>query len=256
MARSIEGQIKSTYFTLRVALAVLAFALPPLLWVGGKIAGFPLRDSMSAYYWATPTQQCPCREENGICVKKDQVDTVMLEDPTQAKTLQAGTMRNIFVGFLFAVGAILYVYKGYTKGEDYALNFAGIMAVGVALFPTPWDCDKHPFTIHGACAILFFLAIAFVCAFCSETTLVLLDPRERARYRIIYRILAAVMVASPAVAYGFIWVTSQKQSFIFWAEAFGIYSFSIYWVIKIREISSIGSERRAIERDMAPAIGD
>jgi len=32
MPRSLEGQIKATYFSLRVTLAVLAFTLPPSLY--------------------------------------------------------------------------------------------------------------------------------------------------------------------------------------------------------------------------------
>ena len=37
--RSIEQQIKATYFALRLAAAVIAFAFPLLLWGGGKLAG-------------------------------------------------------------------------------------------------------------------------------------------------------------------------------------------------------------------------
>ena len=62
MSRTIDQQIKSTYFVLRVGAAAIGFALPLLLWGGGKLAGITLRDSMSAYYWATPAQPCPCGE--------------------------------------------------------------------------------------------------------------------------------------------------------------------------------------------------
>jgi hypothetical protein len=54
------------------------------------------------------------------------------------------------------------------------------------------------------------------------------------------------MIASPATAYIFNLITAQ-DSFIYWAELFGIYSFATYWVIKIGEISSIGSEKKALE---------
>ena len=71
MPHTIEEQIKATYFALRAGAALIAFVFPLLLWGGGKLAGFSLRDSMSAYYWATPTQLCPCGENpDGTCVKK------------------------------------------------------------------------------------------------------------------------------------------------------------------------------------------
>ena len=54
MPRTIEQQIKATYFALRIGAALIAFVFPLLLWGGGKLAGFTLRDSMSAYYRATP----------------------------------------------------------------------------------------------------------------------------------------------------------------------------------------------------------
>jgi hypothetical protein len=50
MPRTIEQQIRSTYFALRVGAAVVGFIFPLLLWGGGKVAGITLRDSMSAYY--------------------------------------------------------------------------------------------------------------------------------------------------------------------------------------------------------------
>ena len=62
MSLTIDQQIKSTYLVLRVGAAAIGFALPLLLWGGGKVAGITLRDSMSAYYWATRAEPCPCGE--------------------------------------------------------------------------------------------------------------------------------------------------------------------------------------------------
>ncbi|MDR5726805.1 MAG: hypothetical protein RB191_04985 [Terriglobia bacterium] len=258
MPQSIEKQIKATYFSLRVTLAVIAFVFPFLLWFGARVSrGIHLRDSMSAYYWAAPGQMCSCGEDaTGHCLKKKEVKTALVENSTTATSLNAGTMRNYFVGLMFAIGFILYVYKGYTNRENIALNFAGVMAVCVALFPMPWDCERHPVTVHGACAILFFLAIAYVSAFCADATLVLLVGEEelQQRFRRIYRWLAIFMLISPLLAYGFSWITEQNDSFIYWAEVFGIYAFATYWVVKIKEISMIHSRQRAIKatRGMLP----
>jgi hypothetical protein len=62
---------------------------------GGKVAGFSLRDSKSAYYWATPDQLCPCGENPDHSCKKQgsEVDLALTTSPRE-KTLEPGTMRS------------------------------------------------------------------------------------------------------------------------------------------------------------------
>jgi len=238
MPRTIEQQIRATYFALRMGAAVIGFVFPLLLWGGGKVAGFTLRDSMSAYYWATPSQLCPCGEnpDRSCRTKGSEVD-IALTPPPQEKALEPGTMRSWFVGLLFAIGILLYVNQGHSRKEDWALNLAGLLAVGVALFPMPWDCYHHSFSLHGFCAVSFFLCIAFVSAICSRDTLILIkDPKVRARYRKTYIGVAIVMVVSPIAAYVFNFITSQRSP-VYWAELFGIYAFAAYWCVKTKEMS-------------------
>lgn len=249
MARTIEQQIKATYFALRVGAAVIAFVFPLLLWVGGKVAGFSLRDSMSAYYWATPTQLCPCGEnpDHSCKAQGNEVD-VSLTSPPEQRVLEPGTMRNWFVGLLFATGALLFVNQGHSRKEDWALNLAGILAVGIALFPMPWDCKRHPFSLHGFCAVSFFVCIAFVSAICSRDTLGLIrDEKVRARYRKTYSALAVLMLASPIAAYAFNFLTSQRSP-VYWAELFGIYAFAAYWIVKTKEMSGPDIKRIIAEK--------
>jgi hypothetical protein len=150
MLPTIEQQIKSTYFTLRIAAAVIGFALPLLLWGGGKLVGFSLRESMSAYYWANAAQPSPSGENaDGSCNGSTAEIDVDVSPSPEAQIHQPGTMRNWFVGLLFAIGMILYINKGHSPKEDWALNFAGLFAVGVALFPMPWDCGSHLLSLHG-----------------------------------------------------------------------------------------------------------
>ncbi|HEX6324202.1 MAG TPA: hypothetical protein VFZ36_10795, partial [Vicinamibacterales bacterium] len=89
-----------TYDWLRIGLAALAIAMPLLLVL---FAG-PRLESMSAYYNAEPA---------GWFVSRDW-----------------------FVGILWAVAALLIIYKGYDSREDHALNLAGVFAIVVALVPT------------------------------------------------------------------------------------------------------------------------
>lgn len=238
MPRTIEQQVKATYTALRMGAVAIAIVFPLLLWGGGKIAGFSLRDSMSAYYWATPEQPCPCGENSNHSCRENgsEIDTALTPSPRE-QALKSGTMRNWFVGLLFAIGTILYVNQGHSRKEDWALNLAGLLAVGIALFPMPWDCYHHSFSPHGFCAVSFFLCIAFVSAVCSRDTLVLIkDPKLRANYQKAYIGLAIAMIVSPIAAYVFNFVTSQHSP-VYWAELLGIYAFAGYWCVKTKEMS-------------------
>jgi hypothetical protein len=215
--KDLDKHITATYRALRLGVAIIAFAFPLVLGIGGYLlAGLGLEGSMSAYYHAGD-----------------------------------GAVRNWFVGILFAVGTILFVYQGYTKPEDYALNLAGILAWGVALFPTA--AVNAPATIisrvHGTCAIGFFLCIAYVCIFRASDTLSLIseDPEnaKRKTYALTYKLLGVLMVAFPLAAFVFLSVLQWNKSVIFFVEAAGVYAFAAYWVVKSREISETQADNKA-----------
>ena len=231
-AKDLTDQTTKTYKTLRIGLAVMAFAFPLLLWIGGYIfAKLPLAGSMSAYYHASDFLH-----------------------PDQGPPGQ-GAMRNEFVGILFAVGALLIAYQGYSRLEDYALNVAGALALGIALFPMKWPSQPNDgsFSLHGACAILFFACIAYVCIWRAGDTLTLIknDPAKRARYRRTYQILGLAMLICPVLAWVLIsWMPFHKSA-IFFTEVAGIYVFATYWVIKTIEASKTGLDKRACEGKLA-----
>jgi hypothetical protein len=155
------------------------------------------------------------------------------------------------------VGALLYLYKGFSRREDVALNLAGALAVAIAVFPMAWDCKPNcpVVTPHGVCAVSFFLSIAFVCEFCSGDTLPLIkDPATRARFQRIYRALAIALVVSPVAAFVFN-ALSFQTSLIFFIEAFGIYVFAAYWFTKSRELALTQAERRTMRGEFAKGIG-
>ena len=216
--KDLPGHVRATYFALRIGIAALGIALPFVLAIGGKIlAGLELQDSMSAYYHGG-----------------------------------GGVMRDEFVGVLCAVGAFLYLYKGYTVLENVALNFAGVFAVGVALFPMQWNCAGPcgRFSLHGSCAVLFFLCIAYVCIFRASDTLSLLENGELARrYRRVYRLLGTAMVLLPLGIFlsSFFQGPSQSGSWVFFVEAAAVLVFGTYWLVKSREIYRSHSERSALE---------
>jgi tetrahydromethanopterin S-methyltransferase subunit D len=204
-ATPLEPSESATYFTLRWGTALLGLALPLVLWIGGLLGGQPLQGSISAYYYTG--------------------------------------MRDEFVGVLAAVGALLVVYRGYTRLEDVALDLAGAFLVGVALVPMG---QGSGLSLHGAFAVLFFLCIAYVCLFRAGDTLELVsDPALRRRYRAIYRAVGALLVASPLAAIGLSFLllpSAPWKSVVFLAEAAGVWVFAAYWIAKSAEVRGTGSE--------------
>jgi hypothetical protein len=217
-SEELQNHITATYLTLRIGVAAIALAFPILLWGGGLLQEIPFQGSMSAYYHAA---------------------------------VDGGSMRDWFVGVLFAVGVFLYLYKGFSFRENYALNFAGAFAIGIAIFPMEWDCGEacRKITLHGICAVAFFLCIAYVCIRCASETLRLLkDPALEKRYATIYMWLGIGMIASPLIALLLTLVFRRFSSYTFFAEAAGVWVFATYWLVKSRELSHTKAERLAIEK--------
>ena len=205
--KELLPHILSTYFTLRIGMGVIAIAFPISLWFVGlvRVPTVELQTSMSAYYHTS--------------------------------------MRDVFVGILFALGTFLYLYKGFSKGENIALNFAGVFALGVALFP---EGDKF-ITVHGVCAGLLFICMAYVCIFKASETLDLMKDKElAARYSRFYKILGFAMIILPLTAFLLLSISGKNQHVIFFVEAAAVWVFGTFWVTKGKEIHATEIDNRIL----------
>jgi hypothetical protein len=158
------------------------------------------------------------------------------------------SMRNWFVGFLFGVAVFLILYRGYRPLENWLLNAGGIFAIGVAIFPMPWgSAVRSKWTLHGFCAVAFFLCLAAVCLFCSRDTLQLIkDPVRRKRYQALYSALGLMMVVLPLAA----WLASTafiQSKAIFCIETAGIVAFSTYWLTKSKELEESQLDKQVLK---------
>ena len=236
MSRTIQDQVNRTYFSLRWAAAIIGLGFPLILTVGGGLNHLTLRDSLSAYYHAYnhPGGTSSLSASAVAC-------NVMTREQL-AEIPEDGSMRNEFVGLLFAIGAVLYVNKGHTTKENILLNLAGAFAWGIALFPMPWSCrPSGPVSLHGTFAVLFFVAIASILIFCSKDTIECLPKKRRLYYYRWYYFLAGVMLTSPlsaVVINDFIPTQKSKTLALEWV---GIYAFSLYWIVRTRKIKEIQS---------------
>lgn len=220
---NLEKHVHATYFMLRVGMAAIALSFPLVLWWGGAAwAGIERPLSMSAYYHPGP---------NGH------------------------SMRDWFVGILFVIGACLYLYKGYSRRENFVLNLAGLMAVGIAVIPMASGCGGQcsGTSVHGTLSLLFFICIGYVCLFCADETLQLLaDEKLRQRYRWKYRACALVMVAFPLAAVGLNLLSPHvpgKEPIVplFFIEASGVIAFASYWFFKSRELARSQADKKALK---------
>src|SRR5215208_4049844 len=214
--------IYDSYNWLRIGMAVTAFAFPPLLWAWGKVLfGLPLQGSMSEYYWASPGGDPP--------------------------------VRVWFVGFIFAIGFFLFLYKGYSRLEELALDFAAIFLIGVALVPMcgsgVGQCSSWSF-LHGLFAIVFFILIALVAISDSFSGLrEAQDSTSQGRYRLLYLATGAGMIALPVVAFILHYFLGRADTATFWVELAGIYAFAFYWSTKTRELRKTVADRPDLDID-------
>lgn len=214
----LQDHIAGSYLSLRVGIGAIAVLFPLVLAGGGSLwAGEPLLASFSDYYHTG--------------------------------------MRNIFVGVIFAIGAFLFLYKGFSGLENHVLDAAGFLALCVAMLPARLPGAPHTLAsrLHTAAAILFFLCIAYVAVFRASDTLPLVgDAAAAAWYDGLYRLYGAGMILSPVSA----WVADTlfgSGRYIFFLELLGVWAFAAFWITKGIEIHRTNADLRAarceLERD-------
>ncbi|MEA2162903.1 MAG: hypothetical protein QOK37_1030 [Thermoanaerobaculia bacterium] len=213
----LQAHFTRTYLDLRIGIAIIGGALPLLLWLGERIVTHePLRSSMSAYYYSP-------------------------------------LMRDTFVGALISIGVFLYLYKGFSTRENWALNFAGLLAVGVALLPDAAEGESRNLrsTSHETFAVLFFLAIAYVCMATAADTLSLMrDSLKADKLKTTYKFLGIGMILFPGVVVllRFAMPASAKGfPLIFLVEAVAVLTFSSFWLVKSYELNLTNAEMLAVQ---------
>src|SRR5215471_6209465 len=173
-ADELEQHVLGMYFSLRQGIILVAAAFPLwLLGAGAVYYGIPWQGSMSAYYHAAGNDDYQgCQESfRKLTVQNPSPSVEAIRNDPKLQQCRAahyggGSMRNWFVGILFAVGVFLYLYKGFSTTENYALNIAVAFALGIALNPMELWEKSSGVSWHGFFAVSFFIVIAFVAIFC------------------------------------------------------------------------------------------
>ena len=233
----VDESIVESYRQLRTRIGVMAILFPLALLGVGLLWGIKVQQTMSNYYFAI--------------------------DPIGRVDMYP--VRLWFVGFLFVVGFFLHKYHGFSKNEDRWLSVAGLFTTCVAIFPmtingkNEYDFVLAPLgltslSLHGIVALAAFGCIAIVILFFADSTLSELQdqPAEYKMFKIIYAVIAAVMVVSIGISV-YLNIRYPQGDYILSAEWCGIWSFAAYWFVKNWELSEVGKVLKARKGPMLRA---
>lgn len=200
MSESINPSLIS-YQSLRRILGILGIVLPILLYFGNRwiFGKTALKVSMSSYYYTG--------------------------------------MGDVFVGVLCAYGLFLFTYKGYEQIDNIIGIFAGIFALGVALFPTGPENTTRDLIgwIHIISTMLFYsmLTIYSLYLFRKKNPKQEATPRKLRRNKV-YLICGVFMIIS-ILLIGIISIFDVSipiDNPTFWLEAIANTFFGISWLVK------------------------
>ena len=200
-----------SYLTMRRIIGILAIGLPVIVVLGGFIQnGFVLGESISSYYYTN--------------------------------------MHDFFVGTLSCVGLFLISYKGYERIDGITSTISGVLALGIALFPTSTGIsginkvgifqlnNKTSFYFHLTFASLFFLAMAFISIFLFTRFESSPITKEKKKRNLIYIVCGFIILFSIlciivySAALENTSVTTIKPIFVF--ETLSLISFGVSWLVK------------------------
>lgn len=113
------------------------------------------------------------------------------------------------VGILVPACLVLLTYISYSKLDNIITSLSGIFGLGIVLFPckVSWIADGTPVgffqvpievsnIVHGVCAMIFFMLLAYNCIFLFTKTNAANNPTKRKKLRNkIYRVCGYGMLA-------------------------------------------------------------
>ena len=163
---------------------------------------------------------------------------------------QDGSARNIFVGFLFIISALMLAYNGERKNEMLLSKGAAIAALGVALFQC--SCDGHTETIphiHYVSAGVMFIILDYFCYIFYDRAKSK-GHTEAKRRTLIYALCGlAITLAMAAMAINYIgqeWLANIFHRFTYYCEFAGLAAFGISWLVASKIIPSLSAPHERI----------
>jgi len=163
--------------------------------------------------------------------------------------------RNIFVGSLCALGVFLIGYR-FSRRDDFWSTAAGLLAIGVALFPTaPRRPTEFQSTI-GALHLLFAAALLSALAmFClrSFRNPAITDRRTVNRAYLVAGGLILFFLAVAVVAGVTHWGEDWELTPLYLCESLAVWAFGAAWIGAAVELGALVRTRGLLQRPASPA---
>jgi hypothetical protein len=142
--------------------------------------------------------------------------------------------RDILVGSLFAISALMFAYNGFSRWEFWITKAAALSAIGVAMFPCA--CGKYDEVIphaHGISAAIMFLILAELCRVFYSRAISKRLPHAKRRARLygvcgITIILSMLMLVADHFLNGAI--SDKEPRIVFYCERAGLIAFGLAWL--------------------------
>lgn len=160
-----------------------------------------------------------------------------------ASYYEGGWSQTIFIGFLFAIAALMLAYNGQSRREMVLSKVASAAALGVALFPC--KCDNHaellPYA-HGAAAATMFLILTYFCYVFFRRARGKGHARAQARATIYAVCGIAILLSVVALAFddfsgGTLSARIPRLTFV--GESIGLVAFGISWLTASRVLPGL-----------------
>jgi hypothetical protein len=194
-------------------------------------------------------------------------------------------MRDVFVGGMWAASVFLIFYRGRDRLERWVTNFAGLFALGIALFPTtpptteslqtnicgpvtPVVLQPSPYgsaigIVHVVCLCGLMTMIALMAwrftrsyssdeidAMTEDDRQVELDPGLKSRNNRIYWGCIAALVVAGAFAlvqeFAFSPAVKSHAPWLLYAETLAFLAFGTAWFVKGRALLALGNAVRTV----------
>jgi UDP-N-acetylmuramyl pentapeptide phosphotransferase/UDP-N-acetylglucosamine-1-phosphate transferase len=154
------------------------------------------------------------------------------------------SMRDYYVGSLFAIAAFLACSRGYDLHDEITGYLAGACVLGVAVCPsfnprgTYYTSQDFAFGfLHTVFAALMYLFLSYICIFRFRKSSSEKHPTRRKQHRNrIYGISGVIMVVCMVIMVGLtlrsVIELRHPSRWLFWCETVALCAFGVAWLTK------------------------